>query len=481
MNLSRPSRPRRAIESMRVLVYALAALLLAPVPSARAANAPLGAEVWIGLVPGSVPTPREAYASTGNGNRVKRTFAFGGNGTLASPFDASLTEQNTNGLSDVVLWLKLSHFDPANPSTANVSQGFTMHLMSGTYVTPTVKLDFSANWKLVGEGIDKTVIQLKPDPNGSGEVWVLRAGSGATGNVNKYLYVADLTLDCNYQNNLKFTKDHALVVSAMGGMVERVKAINYGSMGGPNPIFQEMFPIWYCVPASGNPYFSIQNCEVTGAVVGPPGDAKHYCSAITVSEGAIPQPGRNACVIISHNRVVDLPNGIAYNATINGTSGSATVILEDNLALGCGCAFNCDSWTNSDIVIQNNHFKNCGIGIQIGNSTPGTWFSRFQILNNLIEVSGVQPSWEPFGIQLNGHTTSFVVSGNIITAANTLDPRWKTFYGIRLAGKQNTGHIIQRNIVAPSFANVGQPSEIALAVDNLTGNGAPLRGLPAVR
>ena len=102
-------------------------------------------------------------------------------------------------------------------------------------------------------------------------------------------------------------------------------------------------------------------------------------------------------------------------------------------------------------------------------------------MNNLIEVSGVQLFWEFFGIQLNGHITSFVVSGNIITAANTLDPRWKTFYGIRLAGKQNTGHIIQRNIVAPSFANVGQPSEIALAVDNLTGNGAPLRGLPAVR
>src|ERR1035438_3511712 len=137
-----------------------------------------------------------------------------GGGTLDCPFDGSTQDK----FDHVMLFL----------SYDSTHQNATIHLLAGTYQTLGT-LD-NGGWclqngqKLMGSGIDNTIIQLSTNARSAAYVitsWPSGAGNYYCSNI----VIADLTLDANYTPTLGAVSRGGLELHGTRLTVRRVKVI----------------------------------------------------------------------------------------------------------------------------------------------------------------------------------------------------------------------------------------------------------------
>jgi hypothetical protein len=303
----------------------------------------------------------------------------GGNGTLDYPYDGS-----TQAKFDAVM--------------GNLLPNTTIHLLAGTYMTSGNNsvggYQLKSGQKVLGSGIDVTIIQLVPRTVRGGDgTYVLASYSyAACSNIE----VCDLTCDCNYTSGTSETY-HGVVLCGTQNAIRRVKVIHQASFGGHPEAFGIELANCYLPDSTGN---IIEECEVSqykGAETGG------TISAITICQGS---------GIMRNNRVYLSPSsGGAFN-----NSWTHDLLIEGNYVDGASCGVYGDTGGSTNMIIVHNTFKNCGLGVNFqNNTTDPSGFVRQNItiaFNNIILADG-----NSFGILLNnsgppGCDTNFMIIGN---------------------------------------------------------------------
>lgn len=253
-------------------------------------------------------------------------------GTLASPLDGSSRanfDQNMN----------------------NLPQYSTIHVLPGVYQT------WGANYwvlksgdKLIGSGIDVTVIQLARNVPGITTNWgtcVIYSEYNVTN-----CEVSDLTCDGNFDISENATLSGVNLYGTQNA-VRRIKVKNLGYTDLGTNGYSESFAIslsnMLLSTSEGN---IIEECEVDPLVSG------HSISGLTISGS-----GTNCCCgIIRDNVVLLSPDPAGSQLAING-SWDSSVLIEGNYVNGADCAVYEDTGGCTNIIIAHNVFKNCFDGV----------------------------------------------------------------------------------------------------------------------
>jgi len=277
-----------------------------------------------------------------------------GTGTLVDPYNGS--GGNFDSWMRKWTWNQIGPDNIQGPARSNI----TIRLLPGTFLTGSfdgtnyhsTPLPFGA--KLKGAGVGNTTLRLAAFSVPTFLAACLVGGSD-TGLGIGDVYVADMTLDCNWgAPGLSVLKAAGLSLCSNSGTVERVKVINFGASGGTNA---EVFPLAWFYPTNGGPgSITIQNCSVEGPVKGGQGV---YATCIGI--GASNRPAAGSSAKLLNNRVVGATNGIAY-----GASGP-NVDVVGNFASGCQKGFHADAWGQENVTIRGNEFRDVAFGLDIGN------------------------------------------------------------------------------------------------------------------
>jgi hypothetical protein len=288
-------------------------------------------------------------------------------GTLDNPFDGS-TESN---------------FDQ---TMGGLPPNCTIHLLAGTYETyGCCQWRLKDGQKLLGSGIDVTVLQLIPT-NGYPIDDVLGDASVASF-ADTNIQISDLTCDCNYQSG-----DYKLGGIGLGGtnhLVERVKVVRFGGPGGEA----------VGINIGGGYGNIIENCEVSGYVGGT------QATAI----------GLIGSGVVRNNRVL-------YPAVTNGGVLFAfgaigrDILVEGNYVDGANVGFYNDTDYSTNIIITDNSFENVFSGV--------AWYDNGNVRRNVtvsyntIMLSTNGPNgfggYPKYAIFIGDAATNFNVIGNIV-------------------------------------------------------------------
>src|SRR5208282_4774527 len=167
-------------------------------------------------------------------------------GTLDNPYDGS-TQAKFDGVM------------------AGLPPNTTIHILAGTYQTiGQNNWSIQSGQKILGSGIDNTIVKLVPN-NGNG--WYVYVMSGLSGLVYSNIVVADLTLDASYTSvyNVSF---NGVGLSGTYNTVRNVKVIN---TGGSQAIESFAITLGNCGNLGVSEGNLVENCEI-GPVFGTYGD-----------------------------------------------------------------------------------------------------------------------------------------------------------------------------------------------------------------
>ena len=296
----------------------------------------------------------------------------------------------------------------------------TVHLLAGTYQTlgnSSGGSSLKSGQKVLGSGIDNTVIRLIANAPGNGSsVYVMACGGYCSNNV-----VSDLTLDCNF--NAETIASDGLLLFGNHHAVRSVKVINsggtanYGSYG-----------IWIDSNGSQSEGNVVENCEI-GPVIAYTGSGIAFNGAASNLVSGI----------MRNNRIFFTPNG--YQTMAISGSWMHNTLIEGNQVKGAVAGFyggNGGGYTN--IIVAHNVFEDCTAPIffisaprqnlmfcynTISSTTPTgmDWAFRFDssssytniaIIGNIITFNGNQPA--PGGRQFLwvNNITGLVVANNMV-------------------------------------------------------------------
>jgi hypothetical protein len=295
-----------------------------------------------------------------------------GDGTLECPYDGS-----TEVKFDTVM----------NSMPPNC----TIHLLAGTF---QAKGDGGQGYawvqtgqKILGSGMDNTIIQLIPNaPGGGGAVFVLDG-------VGSNIVVADLTLDCNFGSQTITAS--GIQLFGTHNTVKNVKVINLGCRAGEE--FSIALNPAYC-PSEGN---LVENCVIIGS---------NPCN---------PDSGDNG-IAFNGNSVYSISGSIRNNhiyGVAHGINGSDenNCLFDGNYIDSAGQGIYGDTDGTTNLLIIKNVFNNCRRCIYFANP-----FVRQNItvaFNDFVYT----PSTE-LGIHLDSFTyTNVVVMGNSFNGCDGLD------------------------------------------------------------
>jgi len=262
-------------------------------------------------------------------------------GTITDPFDGSTQVK----------------FDAA---MGNLPPNSTIHIMAGTYQTyGQAAYYLKSGQKILGSGIDVTILQLAPGTPGSVFTFVL-GGSGTTN-----LEISDLTCDCNYTSGANTYS--GVEVDGTRTAVRRVKVINAAHYGGSSEAWGIGLNGYSVANSAGN---IIEECEVSQSAGGA-------LTALDIS---------GASGVIRNNRVI---LSLDVNDAQIGINGSSThdVLVEGNYIDGAGAGYYSDTGGQTNVIVAHNTFKNCIQGVMYNDNSPQNGRNNLTFAFNTILLS----------------------------------------------------------------------------------------------
>ena len=324
----------------------------------------------------------------------------GGNGTLDYPYDGS-----TQVKFDAVM----------NNLLANT----TIHLLAGTYQTfgnSSGGSVLKSGQKVLGSGIDNTIVQLAPSAPAPAMAYVIVNADGYCSNN----VVSDLTLNANYISGTVAYGGVCLFGSH--NTVRNVKVINNG--GSASCVSRG---IALGVPGEGN---VVENCEI-GPVVAYVGFGIDFDNSIGGMIGGI--------IRNNHIFFTGTPSGIISQGIV-GTMRNT--LIEGNYVKGA-CAGIYGGGTN--IMAAHNVFEDCLAPIFLLNAPSQN--STF-CYNTITYTTSMSSS--PFRFDSTGSYTNIAIIGNTVTF-NGNQPGTGSML---LWGFNINGLILANNTVEPSITCV---------------------------
>ncbi len=351
-------------------------------------------EVWISPIGPAVTnafTSDTSVTVTGTGTVVYPENVIG---TPTYPFRCP----DASSLSNVLHWVL--------PET-----NMTIHFMVGTFETQVGAIVVEHGWRLVGAGIDNTIIQMTPGAVvQDGSLCVIGAWNGSGVNNADSVEVADMTVDCNLINsNVTVTSGGFLGAVGFGGndtRISRVKVINWGSPSG-SPV--TCYVLNLGTSSTGGP---VTNCVIEGCILTQPAAGASGAGVIGISAGT--GNGPIYAGVLRNNVVYNVgaggsgqpgafvayqPSGLTLNNIATGLSGNSTSVFAA-------------SGDFVDAVVDGNVFDNVANGIEIDSESG---FSTNVILkNNVIRVNGGNGIWYYTGGSSNHWASNLVIMDNIV-------------------------------------------------------------------
>jgi hypothetical protein len=276
--------------------------------------------------------------------------------------------------------------------------------------------------------------------------------------------ISDLTLDCNYNNQqAKRATLNAIVLRGGGGIIERIKCINFG------------------VGATGN------ECFVISANLASQG--KSYRKGVRIQECEFTQPGNNAgvnypnkvpeitCIafgghadktstnysegdLVQRNFIHDLfRDDRNQRSEIHGITpgwSNGARVLSNTVANVDGIGIYRDSWVDKNGLIAGNYLGNvrCGIALHVVNSAALT---NLKVINNKIYLYREAPrtyalTSDMIGIDIfgPGPISDLVIRNNLISGKMIAQTnRFSSPIGIRILNSNDAyRHIaIDNNLI----------------------------------
>jgi len=338
-----------------------------------------------------------------------------GNGTLDCPYDGS-----TQTKFDSVM-----HFLSYD---AYLRFNITIHLLAGTYQTLQTSWQINgwrlqSGQKLLGSGIDNTIIQLATNaPSGS---YVIGCYPLYCSNIE----VADLTLNCNYTGGT-FSYG-GMGLEGTGGLVaKRVKVIN---VAGADPNYEVVGIAFNCggIGSTNNSDGNIiEECEVDAA------------------------PGQNCDGLAFYGSPTQWISGIMRNNRIvfSATTGSAincawmrNTLIEGNYVEGGTSGFYGDTGGYTNILMAHNVFENCGVPVFIANVPRQNLMFCYNTISSTTS-NGV--AWAFRFDSLSSYTNIAIIGNTVTFNGNTPVPGSQFLWVNNIAGL-----IVANNMVDPGLGN----------------------------
>lgn len=312
---------------------------------------------------------------------------------------------------------------------SNLPPNCTIHILAGTYRTLGCSIrpgyELKAGQKILGSGMDNTIIQLVTDaPSGN---FVMGSVGRAQG-----IDVSDLTLDCHYIPGVSRNATYGgLDLNGRRIAVRRVKVINLVYLDAT--VNSESFGIGIN-STYGGPFNSdgdiIEECEVSNFVAGT------ACSAIALNGGCISG-------IVRNNRVF-LQGASATLDAFNG-GNMHDVLVEGNYVDGGGTAigFYGDAGGYTNIIVTHNTFKNCYYGVALS----GYPRQNIMFCYNQFTI----PNSGGIGFVFNANTsfTNIVITGNDVHFDSRSSPG-----SLFLCANNIFGLTVNNNTVDPILTNI---------------------------
>lgn len=259
--------------------------------------------------------------------------------------------------------------------------------------------------------------------------------------------ISDLTLDCNYNNQpAKRATMNAIVLRGSGGIIERVKCINFGAGTNGN----ECFVVSANLVSGGQPSrkgVRIQECEFTqpgsNAGIAYPRKVPEITCLAFGGDAGKGSTNYSEGDLIQYNFIHDLrrddQNQRSEIHGITSSWSSGAKIISNSVVNIDGVGIYRDSWGDKNALIAGNYLTNlrCGIALHVVNSAS---LENFKVLNNKIYLYRAAPqthmlAFDIIGIDIFGpHSISGLairdnlISGKTITQGNKV---WSPI-GIRI-------------------------------------------------
>jgi hypothetical protein len=340
-----------------------------------------------------------------------------------------------------------------------------IHLLPGVFYTKGYSanrsdLRLKAHQKIIGAGVDVTFIRrdnaFYKDVQVEGELWGIGDG----------IEISNLTVDAAAVGN-EIYKKQGISIGGSHCVVRRVKVIN---VTGHFEAGYEAFGISLGEPgATGG---LISECEVS-SVQG------NYCTAIALSGHGLVELNK-VIFPVPTNAAPGLFQAYQANATRNA-------VFRGNTVDGGTFGFYTDTFSETNLVIENNFFRNVLSGINIS-KRGGQWHVEgLKVLGNLVEISTNIPPGRTMFVQaiaileremagtnlykdilIQGNTVRYYGGGGISSQAATF---------ALVTGNLSTNFDnvrIVRNSFDSSFACDLRARDYSF-VDNTDLRGAPLR------
>ena len=294
---------------------------------------------------------------------ANRTDGVSGTGTQNDPFDGSLQAK----------------FDAVMNGIGTYT---CVHLGPGTFQTKGYNDATGGAWqpkaglKLVGSGVDVTVLQLASSSTNNTNYYAIGHALSSSGQPKSLdlFEVSDLTIDCNFT---AFTASSvacgAVRVLGNHARIRRLKLINWGSNDATNR------PCFVVSAVTATDLVWVEDCGIEECIAVSPAAGGNTGPVTVFHAGAVesPQltPQNYGVAPYIRNCFVDAsPSTLEIRGLSMGWSKAG--IIEGNQVHNLTYGVFQQATSTQDLVIRNNWFKNVNKGVLVGNkgaaSTNGT-------------------------------------------------------------------------------------------------------------
>ena len=330
-------------------------------------------------------------------------------GTLDNPYDGS-TQANFDYRMNLL---------PTNT---------TIHLLAGTYQTlgnSSGGYSLKSGQKVLGSGIDNTVVKLVANAQGNGSyVYVMASVGDCSNNV-----VSDLTLDCNF--NFQTIAHDGLILYGNHHAARSVKVVNSGGT-----TTSGSFGIVINAGSNQSEGNVVENCEI-GPVLASDG------FGIFFDGGA----NNWASGIIRDNHIFFAPTPSGHQSTaIVGLMRNT--LIEGNYINGAvaGVFGNGSTGGSTNITVAHNVFEN--VGVPVFFNAVSVW-NLTVCYNTISSTTSNGIAWA-FRFDSTGSYTNIAIVGNTVTFnGNQPAQDGRQFLWVN----NITGLIVANNMVEPGLGN----------------------------
>jgi hypothetical protein len=360
-----------------------------------------------------------------------------GTGTVGNPYNADTPQLFDSYISGAAagntIYLGSGVFQ---------THGYRQATVGGSYV--------KTGWKVIGQGIDKTIIKLVEATAYGGPHWCFGTDYDQFAHNTTW---KDFTLDCNLDGQIDKT-GICIGGMALGGnniLYKNIKVINWGAR----------IPEQECFVLSAGGTDSIAPSNLTGATIDScivtqrAPNAEMNSTSLIFCGGAEDDVSDTKCAHI--NPVIR--NCYCDGGSLFTSQGLMAIgkncLVENNYITNMGSSFYTDTTRLASITVRNNQFINVQKGIHFNLFTTTSTLGTGYFLNNTIELSPYIKTNEVNAFRFIGRSPDIQTSPPYTISYVVISGNKVKYYG-------NDNHKSEVPAYLASFHNVGT----GLVIDN---------------